>query len=97
MLISANRVLVGIATWSRDDLDLLDRLHAAAATGERQMVIDVFDVDDCDRFADFEQYVPGIGHVFQTPVVGIWREGVLTSAGWGTNGRALLAEIGLLE
>ena len=46
---------------------------------------------------DTERYVPGIGRVFQTPVVGVWRDGVKISSAWGAAGCKLLAEIGLVE
>ncbi len=41
---------------------------------------------------DFEKYVPGIGKVFQTPVVGYWEDGLLKEKAWGKKGRDLLSE-----
>ena len=97
--ISANgeRALVGIATWSLYDPQLLDRLQATLACCNRQTIIDIFDVDACKSLDDTERYVPGIGRVFQTPVVGVWRDGVKISSAWGAAGCKLLAEIGLVE
>ena len=99
MPISADgeRVLVGIATWSVYDLQLLDQLHATLAGGNRLTIIDIFDVDACNSFDDFERYVPDIGRVLRTPVVGVWRNGAKISSAWGAAGRKLLAEIGLVE
>jgi hypothetical protein len=91
------RVLVGVATWSVDDLALLDTLQATLANGKRQTTVDVFDVDKCQAPDDFDKYVPGVGRVVQTPVVGIWRGGKQIESAWGAAGRTLLAEIGLVE
>ena len=90
-----DRILIGVASWSRYDLELLDRLHAHVRDCVHP-AIDVFDVDECHNFEDFERYVPGIGRVFSTPVVGVWRNGVLVSSAWGFKGRQLLAQNGLV-
>jgi hypothetical protein len=37
----------------------------------------------CKSQADFESCLPGIGKVFQTPVVGIWSNGRLTEKASG--------------
>lgn len=88
-------VLIGIATWSAYDLDLLDRLAAKLAGLKRNAIIDIFDVDECKSMEDLERYVPGIGRVFQTPVVGVWHDGTKVDSAWGAAGRKLLAELGL--
>lgn len=75
---TAQRTLIGVAPYSLPDLKLLDALKESLSKnthlGER---IDVLDVLRCAA-EDFEQCIPGIGRVFQTPVVGIWENGVLT-------------------
>ena len=90
------RVLVGVAIWSLYDLALLDQLQATLANGNHT-TIDVFDIDTCQPPGDFDNYVPGIGRVFQPPVVGIWRDGQQIKSAWGAAGRKILAEIGLVE
>jgi len=92
-----DRVLLGIAVWSRYDLELLDRIEATL-TETTSFAMYVFDVDECHGgAADFERYVPGLGKVYHTPIVGIWRNGVLTSRASGFKGRQLFAETALLE
>jgi hypothetical protein len=91
------RVLVGVATWSVDDLTLLDHLQMTLASGKQHATVDVFDIDTCQALDDFDKYLPGVGRVFQTPLVGIWRGGKQIESAWGTAGRKLLAEIGLVE
>ena len=68
------RVLVGIATWSLYDLDLLDALDSRSFGDD---TVHVFDMDSCKTMSDFENYIPGIGNVFQPPVVGYWQDGRL--------------------
>ena len=98
MASEGTRVLVGIATWSPYDLTLLDQLQVKLAAGEHQTFIDVFDVDTlCHGPDNFENCIPGIGRVFQTPAVGVWRNGIKAKSAWGAAGKKLLAEMGLVE
>jgi len=91
------RLLVGIVIWSVYHLQLLDRLQAILARGDRQTVIDVFDADECKGPDDFGRYVPGIGRAYHTPIVGVWHDGMKISSAWGAAGRKLLAELGFVE
>lgn len=83
-----NRILVGVGTFSEYDMRLLDLLDAALGRlhGEEPRV-DVFSVLTCRTPADFERLVPGIGQVFQTPVIGIWENGELKAKGSGARAR----------
>lgn len=86
------RLLLGIASYSEYDMRLLDLLESAldgGAAGETVQV-DVFDVLDCTNMTDFEHYIPGIGSVLQTPVVGVWVDGVLQAKGTGAEAREKL-------
>ena len=89
------RFLIGVATWSGYDWAMLDKL---AARGPRLPCrVDVFDVDDCKVAdhktpADFEGYVPDIGPVYHTPLVGRWQDGLLVDKASGFKGRALLED-----
>src|SRR3954468_12590839 len=69
---TGRRLLIGVATWSVPDLTLLDELARAPSRQAPGMVVDVFNVADVRSAGDFERYVPGIGAVFHTPVVGLW-------------------------
>src|SRR6185369_11474940 len=68
------RTLIGIAVYSLYDLDLLDALESGSFGPD---TVQVFNVNDCATMSDFEQYIPSIGNVFQTPVVGYWQDGHL--------------------
>jgi hypothetical protein len=92
------RLLLGAAPYSLYDLALLDIIdeklsEGQLATGQPASAVwvDVFSTLACLSHADFGRYVPGLGNVFQTPVVGIWEEGVLRDRAWGARGRDLAA------
>jgi hypothetical protein len=87
------RILLGVASYSVADLALLDMVDEAHGHASAWPRIDVFDVVECRSMEDFEKYVPGIGKVFQTPVVGLWEEGVLKEKAWGKAGRDLLSKV----
>ena len=78
------RVLIGVAVYSLYDLDLLDVLESNSLGHDS---VQVFNVNSCATMSDFEQYVPGIGNVFQTPVVGFWQDGQLTHRDTGASAR----------
>lgn len=73
-------------------LDALSRLPATAHPSQDQ--IQIFDVDAVGRatggYDYLERTLPGIGKVFQTPVVGVWEKGVLAQRASGAAGRDLL-------
>jgi hypothetical protein len=81
---SGQRVVIGATFYSLYDLELLDAvmttLQESEATEER---LEIFDVTNIKTQADFEDCMPGIGKVFQPPVVGIWRDGVLKEKATG--------------
>ena len=69
-----NRLLIGIATYSHYDLDLLDALDSQFRGDD---TIQLFEVSSCSTMDDFEKFVPGIAKVLQTPVIGFWEDGQL--------------------
>lgn len=88
------RLLIGIAVYSTVDLCLLDALNEMlTSNGLDSDHFDVFSVLNCRTMSDFDNYVPTIGMVFQTPVVGVWEDGVLMERASGTAARELLCEI----
>jgi len=82
------RLLVGIGTYSRSDLELAERLLKLPASPDR--VIEFFDVLEIKDMQEFEDYIPGIGKVWGTPVVGFWRDGKLNGASHGYGAGLLL-------
>jgi hypothetical protein len=96
-----NGSLIGIAFYSLPDLKLLDQLvlkylGLAAETSKREPIV-IFDVLHCKTMWDFDKLIPGIGAVYQTPVVGIWKNGLLTEKATGAEAHSLIARKYLLE
>jgi hypothetical protein len=54
--------------------------------------ISVFDISAITDLGDFERRLPGIGKVFQTPVVGFWKNGQLTNRLSGAAARDWLVD-----
>jgi hypothetical protein len=89
------RLVIGVATWSGYDMRLLDVL--AEALSRRQAsdfpVVEVFNTADCRDHRDFARYIPNLGSVLQTPVVGIWRDGRFEWSGQGYEARDRAARL----
>jgi hypothetical protein len=88
---SGRRLLLGVATWSVHDMELLDELARVLQAGCQSIIVDVFNVVHCSSPADLERFTPGVGKVFHTPVVGLWVDGELKATAAGKAGRDLLA------
>lgn len=87
-----NRYLIGVATWSGYDMRLLDVLaEALAAHPNDPPVVEVFNTADCRHEQDFDRYIPGIGVVSHTPVVGFWHNGELAASAQGHAAREFIA------
>lgn len=71
-----DRLVLGVAEYVAEDFRLLDRILDMASA--RDMPVRVFLLTDCTSQDDIARLIPGIGPVFNPPVVGIWRNGVLT-------------------
>src|SRR4030095_4310183 len=64
---------IAVASYSIPDLEVLDNLEAKLAGGSTvEEIIHLFDLSTDPDFRDFENIVPGIGQVYQTPVIGLW-------------------------
>ena len=89
-----NQILIGVATWSVYDLRLLDALDEMSANSkDRIRILDMEKVPDFVWSLDlFNQVIPGIGKIYQTPVIGIWEEGALVEKGSGAAGRDLVVD-----
>ena len=61
---------------------LLDVLNEALARGNAVDRIDVFAVDQVP-VDGVDTYIPGIGDVAATPLVGFWRRGILSEKAFG--------------
>jgi hypothetical protein len=85
-----SRLLVGVATWSGYDLNLLDLIEEAPASAVR---VDVFDTDALPDLAALEHYIPGVEMAHQTPIVGHWLDGRLVETAVGFHGWHLVARV----
>jgi hypothetical protein len=78
-------VLVGVAVYSLPDLELLDTiLEHRGRRKHHQEELQVLDILTCQP-SDFEKWIPGIGKVLATPIVGIWNHGILIERASGHN------------
>jgi hypothetical protein len=91
-----HRVLIGVATWNGYDLRLLDALTETIHELGAQERIDVFEIEEEARtsggYGYFDRVIPGIGEIYQTPLVGIWESGALKQRGSGFVGRKLVVD-----
>jgi len=65
-------LLIGIASYSLFDLELLDALKDQVPRTHCEIYI--FDVAAIVDSKDFEEFFPGIGRVFQSPIIGLWKQ-----------------------
>ncbi|MBI1915898.1 MAG: hypothetical protein HYS12_14355 [Planctomycetes bacterium] len=91
------RLLIGVATWSAYDMKLLDAVSQALPRPPVDLTVEVFNVADCSSPEAFDRYVPDIGRVFQTPIVGLWSDGQLVDKATGRAGRELVARVSGLD
>jgi len=77
----------------KQQLSLPAGLSAFVQVPKESLHIDVFSVLDCQSHEDFKPYIPSLGKVYQTPVAGLWDNGVLQSWATGAAGRTLVAQV----
>jgi hypothetical protein len=88
---TGRRLVVGVAVWSNYDLRLLDLMNEAAK--QPDLCVAVLNIDELGSQADIQRVFPGIGDVFQTPVVGYWAAGQLRETASGFAGRQLVGRL----
>lgn len=90
------RILVGVADWVREELELVDALYELP---DRKSQLEIFFLRDVVLLrknqspSDFDLYIPGIGGkqmVYKTPSVGIWLDGVLEIKASGAQAKRIL-------
>lgn len=87
------RILLGLDSSSLVDPARLDTLSKSLGQASAGFRVDIFDVLECRPIQGYEEHVPGIGKVFQSPVVGYWQDGKLVEKAWGKEGRDLLSKV----
>ena len=88
------RFLIGVATWSHQDMRLLDNIEKALLEHKYDNDrVDVFDFwSECHTQEELDRYIPGmdIGAIYHSPVVGRWENGILSVKSSGFGGRSVL-------
>jgi hypothetical protein len=80
---SGKYIVIGVASYSRDELRLLDDLDAAYPEWANASRVGVFDVLDCKDMNDMRRHLPIFMMVAQTPVVALWDNGNLVASQTG--------------
>jgi hypothetical protein len=80
LLTHGRQLVLGVASFSTHDLQLLDEIAQAwdqsSTAGAR---LAVFDLQQCRDQEDVARFLPGeFGPVWNTPVLGVWDDGALT-------------------
>jgi hypothetical protein len=91
-------VIIGVATYSRDELRLLDEIEAAYSQWANTAKVLVFDVMECKDMEDMRSYAPPHVVVAQTPVVALWDGGEAIASQTGLRmTREMLKDAGFLN
>ena len=83
------RLLIGVATWSGYDMNLLDLIEEAPENGVR---VEVFDADSLTSLDDLARIIPGLAGL-QPPFVGLWTDGRFVESAEGFFGRQLTTRV----
>lgn len=83
-----DRMVIGIAEYARSDFELLDVVCPAVLS--LGVTMEFFLCTDCQSLGEINEYVPDTGPVFHSPIVGIWRAGVLEEVASGYTARELI-------
>ena len=87
------RVLIGVATYSPLDMKLLDGIVPLLSEAkDAAPVVELFNVRDVRSMEDFENFVPEIGPVLQTPVAALWEGGRLVQSDTGSRAREAISQ-----
>jgi hypothetical protein len=84
------RFVIGIAVWSVYDMRLLDALDQVLS--QRAERVDVFNVDDCSTMECLRDYVPLVGKIYDSPIVGTWQDGKQVNQCSGAIAREMVAQ-----
>ncbi|MBA4065962.1 MAG: hypothetical protein C0501_20035 [Isosphaera sp.] len=88
---TGDRLLIGVAVWSRYDLNLLDLVEGVVRVGRGSVVpVGVFELDRITP-EDLDRLLPGLGPIHHPPAVGHWVGGALTRVACGFEARQFVA------
>jgi hypothetical protein len=82
---TGTRILLGVGpAYSRPDLALVESIvKRLKENPQSDLTIELFDILDVPDMRSMGDFVPGIGNVYHTPVIGVWRNGTLEEKGSG--------------
>jgi hypothetical protein len=84
-------LLIGLApSWSPYDLELVDSIVEKVTDPKGPVQVGFFDVSDVHDQAEIDLYIPGLKKFYQTPVVGLWKDGQLMESGEGFRARQII-------
>jgi hypothetical protein len=83
-------LLIGVASWSGYDRRLVSLIESLTRAPGR---IALFDADVCDSQESVRVYIPRIGFVHHTPIVGHWHDGALVESDNGYAARHLIYRV----
>jgi hypothetical protein len=83
-------LVLGVATWSRYDLRLLDLISGRLSKRGTDCSVYVFDIDTVLAPDEMERRVPGQRVPHHSPVVGLWHDGRFVESECGYAGRHLV-------
>jgi hypothetical protein len=82
----SEKILIGVASYSVPELRMIDQLaETLAVRGDGAELVQVFDMASVSSMEELQNYLPAIGTVRQTPVVGVWKGTELFETEWGTS------------
>ena len=88
------RLIIGVAVWSVYDLRLLQLVNETVSGGAQpDLHVAVFNIDALTLPNDLQRLFPGIGEIYQPPVVGYWEAGQLKELGAGFAARQLIGRL----
>jgi hypothetical protein len=76
--------IIGVATYSAPELELLDKVEASLAKAKPETVdVEVFDVLACKTMSDFAAFIPCIDDVYRMPIIAVISDGRLIDQATG--------------
>jgi len=86
-------IVIGVSTASLLDMELMDELAASSRLWILNGVrVEAFNVYYFQTLREFEQRIPGLGKVYQTPVVGVCEKGEWTTRATGHSARKFIED-----
>lgn len=93
-LCSLDCMIIGVATYSNDDMKLLDGIEEKQLLKNGEKInIYVYDVTNAKNMDDINSVFKGIGNVYQTPILARYKESQCQFSASGFEARTKLEEL----